>query len=147
MPHTIKLAPEHFTGLRPVNRQERRSLVKVCAAVFLGLGLVAGVWLLQRHWQEVREQSWEAASGTIEDVRPVLVTKVDSNLGGAMLYDVQVLAKYSANGVQREEWITVSQRPERLADEQFQAFRWKGKSCTIRWNAMTSRQIVVEISS
>jgi hypothetical protein len=145
MPHTIKLAPERYSGLRPANPVERRSLLKVCALTTSVVAFAIGLWLLQQHWRQVRELTWKSADGLVEDARPVLVAENATLRGGAMLYRVEVLAQYRVDGVDRERWIAVSQRPEALGDAQFQAFQWKGSKCVVRWNPADGGQAAVEI--
>ncbi len=145
MPHTLKFAPERYTGLRPTNRAERRSLVKIIALVAFAIVIVAGLWLLQGHWQRVRELTWSSARGTIEDVRPVLAGDAGQTRGGEMVYRIEVLAKYAVENSQQEHWISVSQGPFSLEGAKFEAFRWKGRPCIVRWNPSDPKEIVVEL--
>ena len=146
MPHKIKSAPEHYTGLQPSNPSERRFVLKFCIYAALAIAAVIGLRLLQQHWHRVRELTWTSATGKIEDVRPVLVGKFDGNRGGSMLYQVQVLVTYRVKGNSRTDWITVRQTPEIFEDVQAQAQRWKGALCTVRWNPSNPSQIDAEIS-
>jgi hypothetical protein len=79
-------------------------------------------------------------------VRPVLVAKFDGNRGGAMLYEVQVLAKFTVNESIREQWIALSQPPSQLSSVQLQAFRLKNAKATVRWNPANPGQTAVEIN-
>jgi hypothetical protein len=63
-----------------------------------------------------------------------------------MLYDVEVKAKYLINGEVREQWTTISQLPELLADAQLQAHLLKEKQCVVRWKPTSPDQIVAEIN-
>jgi len=146
MPHKIKPAPELFTGLRPRTPAERHSLLKIALAVVLAMLAVAGLWFSKRHSQIERQDKWSNAIGTIENVRPVLAAKSDGNFGGAMLYTIQVLVRYPSNVGSKERWITVSQRPETLAEAQAQSVRWKGATCVVRWNPTSPEQIEAEVS-
>ena len=145
MPHTIKLAPAGYTGLRPRNASERRSLVKICVLVLFAVAAAVGLWIVQQHWRSVREVTWRSADGVIEDVRPVLAARVDSARGGAMLYRVEVLTRYAEGGVEQRRWIAVSQRPEGVVAARCDVFRWRGRKCRVRWNPRDAGQAVVEI--
>jgi hypothetical protein len=62
-----------------------------------------------------------------------------------VVYDVQVLAKFSADGSQQERWITVDQTPENLDMAQFHERMWKGKKYIVRWKPYHLDRIVIEI--
>jgi hypothetical protein len=100
-----------------------------------------------RHKQhEEIEQSCKSATAIIEDVRPTAVATVDTRRGGGMLYEVAILARYSADGTEQQRWITVQQQLEPLGDAQLQAFRWKGKQCTVRWKPSDPNKVIAEVS-
>ena len=64
--------------------------------------------LFFQHWrQQEMENSWQSATATIEDVRPVVVSQVNNQFGGAMLYQAEVLAHYNANGFEQRRWIRI----------------------------------------
>ncbi len=146
MPHRIKSAPERYTGLGPASLAERRTLAKVTVLTVCVIALVAGLWVLQVHWQRVRELTWSSARGEILDVRPVLAGDVGQTRGGTMVYRIEVLAKYTFNNAQHERWISMSQAPRSLDDARIEAFRWRGRPCIVRWNPSNPVEIVVEIS-
>lgn len=146
MPHKIKLAPEHFTGIRPQSRSDMRSLVSLCLSALGAVAAVFALWMLQQHWQQVRELTWSSANGTIEDIRSVPTSEVDSQFGGAMLYQVQVLVRFPFGSSSAERWVTVRHAPESLSQLQGQMQRWKGASCIVRWNPSNPDQIDAEVS-
>lgn len=137
---------EAYSRIRPQSRNDRRSLFSVISYVLLATVVVAGLYYLKQKHQAEREQNWSSAVATIVDVRTRIATRVESQRGGAMLYEVQVLAKYTAEGTPQERWITVQQMPKLLADAQFQAFRWKGQTCFVRWKPSDPNQVVAEVS-
>lgn len=53
--------------------------------------------------------------------------RVDSQRGGAILYRVEILARYPAEGGIREQWTTTSQLPQLLAEAQCQTHLLDGK--------------------
>ena len=88
------------------------------------------------------ENSWESATATIEDVRPV----VASQGGRGMLYLPEVLAHYSANGLEHRQWIKIERVPESLESLHLRAFRWKGQQCVVRWKASNPEQVIPELN-
>lgn len=137
---------EAYQRIRPRSRDDRRSLFNIICYVLLAVVVIAELFYLKQKHEADREQNWNSAVATIEDVRTLIATRVESERGGAMLYDVQVLAKYTADGTPQERWITVQQMPKLLADAQFQAFRWKGQTCFVRWKPSDPNQVVAEVS-
>ena len=144
MPHTIKLAPEHYTGLKPQTRSDRRSLLLVLATFSCAISAAGGLRLVQQHWQQVRELTWHHARGTIQQVRPILVGQAHSQGASVMLYEAQVLVTYSANGQAKQDWITVRQTPKTIAEINIATIRWIGAGCTVRWNSSNPNQMDVE---
>ena len=72
--------------------------------------------------------------------------QVNSQYGGAMLYDVQVFVRYNAGGIKRERWITSQRPPETQSNANFDAFRWKGKQCFVRWKASDPDRVIAEVN-
>jgi hypothetical protein len=96
--------------------------------------------------QQDRERNWDSAIATIEDGRTKLVGQAGGNSGGRMLYDVEVLAKFSVNGAEQERWIRVEQVARGLSAVQSQIGWWKGKQCFVRWKASEPERIEVEVN-
>jgi hypothetical protein len=74
------------------------------------------------------------------------VVQVNGMYGGAMLYQVDVLAAFSYGGIHDARWITVSNGPERFADADRNARLWKGKQYFVRWNPTNPKQIMIAIN-
>jgi hypothetical protein len=102
---------------------------------------VVTVLFFQHRRQEEMENSWQSATATVEDVRPVVVSQVNGQFGGAMLYQVEVLAHYKANGLEQRRWIRIERIPGSRPDES-QIARWKGKQFVVRWKASQPNQVV-----
>jgi hypothetical protein len=131
--------------IHPKGRKDRRTLWSIGG--FLGLMVVFVVAVLffqHRRLQEI-ENTWQSAPATIEDVRPVVVSQVNNQFGGAMLYQVEVLAHYNANGFEQRRWIRIERRPRPSPDES-QIARWKGKQFVVRWKASQPDQVVPELN-
>ena len=132
--------------IRPKSREDRWSLLRL-GIYFAGIVfIVIGLLYLKKIDRERREAEWNSVTATIEDARPKLVTQSFSERGGAMLYSVEVLAKYPKDGVMEEQWITVAHPSKLLADAQLDAFRWKGQSCTVRWKLSDPTHVVADAS-
>lgn len=146
MPHKIKLAPEHYTGIRPRNRSDFASLAKACFYAAMAVGAVVALWVLQQHWQQVRELTWQSATGTIVDVQPDALTSYGSAYRPGPLYRIRVQVSFPFNGARQLRWITLRKSPETVAGIQLDAQRWRRASCVVRWNPNNSNQIDAEVS-
>jgi hypothetical protein len=107
---------------------------------------IAAVLFFKNRRREDREQNWNAATAIIEDVRPKEVAQIDTSRGGAMLYQVEILVRYKADGTDQRRWIAVEQLPEVLSEAELQAFRWKGKQCIVRWKPSDPSKVFAEVS-
>ena len=106
--------------------------------------IVVALFFQHRKQKEIQD-TWQSAPATVEDVRPVAVSQVNSQFGGAMLYQVDVLAQYVANGLEQRRWIRIESRPGRRPDDSQRA-RWKGKQFVVRWKASQPDQVVPELN-
>jgi hypothetical protein len=116
------------------------SVYLVLIAVF-----VAAILLKRRHHEDA-VQNWKCATATVVDVRFKVIEQVNSARGGAMLYEVSILAKYVSDGVSRERWIVVEQPPVTLDEVELETFRWKGQQCVVRWQLSEPDQMIAEVS-
>jgi hypothetical protein len=146
MPHKIKSGAEHYTGLKPANRRDQRSLLKLCLYAILAIAAVIGLRVLQQHWQQVRELTWSSATGTILDARRDPSQPVSFGYNSNMLYRTQVLVSFSLDGSPQQRWITLRKSFESPEAIRFDAQRWKGAQCTVRWNPSNPNQIDAEVA-
>ena len=136
---------EAATKILPKSRKDSRTLWKIGAFLALVVVLVTTALLFQHRRQEEMEYSWQSATATIEDVRLVVVSQVNSRSGGAMLYQVEVLAHYDANGIEQRRWIRIESRPRPTPDAN-QIASWKGKQFVVRWKASQPDQVIPELN-
>jgi hypothetical protein len=127
----------------PKSRKDRKRLWTIAGYLALIVTFVAVALFLRYQKQKEIEDTWQSAQATIEDVRPVVVSQVNSQFGGAMLYQVDVLAHYKVNGLERRRWIRIESEPKRRPDES-QMARWKGKQFVVRWKASQPDQVIPE---
>ena len=137
---------EAVQHLRPRGRKDVQALYGIIGVLALIVVTAASFMFLRQQDQQRREQTWESAVADIEDVRIELASQLNSQRGSAMLYDVQILARYSVGGTKQERWVTVPQAPRQLSEAQLQAFRWKGKTCFVRWKPSAPNQVLAEVS-
>jgi hypothetical protein len=135
-----------WAKLRPRKPGEWHQLRVICGYLVLIAIFIAVAFFLKNRHRADMEQNWESATALIEDVRPKIVSQVNSEGGAAMFYQVAILAKYSTNDGEQERWITVEQRPESLNEAQLQSFRWKGKQCVVRWRPSDPARVIAEVS-
>ena len=136
---------EAYRRIRPRNVADWRALLAIPGCLALAGLCVVGLLYLKDRVQEDRERNWDSAIAMIEDVRTKPAMQVESRRGGGMLYGVQVLAKYSAGDKTEERWITVEQTPRGLGEAQLEAFRWKGKTCFVRWKPSNPEVVIAEV--
>jgi flagellar basal body-associated protein FliL len=137
---------EGWARIRP-NGSRDWHVIRILSGYLALIAIVFATAFFVRHKQrEEMEQSWESATAVIEEVRPTAAAVMNTNKGGGMLYEVAILAKYTADGVDQERWIKVQQQLESLDDAQLQAFRWKGKQCIVRWKPSDPNKVIAEVS-
>ena len=129
----------------PKKLSDQRTLLRIGSLVVVIAACAAGLYYNNHRQKMIREQDWTSAIATIEDGLTQVALHVDSPMGGAMLYAVEVLAQYPAGGGVQERWIPIHQPAQPLADAQLQIFRLKKQQCIVRWNPADLNQIVAEI--
>jgi hypothetical protein len=133
-------------AIRPRTRRDWKTMLGIVGFIALVGLVVIALFLFHRKEQEQIAQTWQSATATIEDVRPVITSRTDSELGGAMLYQLEVLVRYPANDTQQRRWIRIGQRPISLSDAQLKVFRWKGQQCIVRWPASQPDHVIAEVN-
>jgi hypothetical protein len=147
MPLKIKPAPVGYTGLWPQTHADRKVLwMAVATGLLAVIAVVAIFYLSQSEGQRRREANWSRASSVVEQVRPVLAGEHQGKYGGWMLYNAQVLVTFNDGQGTQKRWVTLRQAPQSLSQVNFDASRWIGRSCIVRWNPANSNEIDVEIS-
>ena len=146
MPRHIIQEREKSQRIHPQTRKESIQLISIACLIFVGI--IAAATALNyfgRKSQNYREQNWYSAAATIKDARTQLVSQENGLHGGAMLYEVQVLAAFSANGSPQERWITVDQSPKNRDYAEFQGRVWKGQQYFVRWKPSDPNLIVIDL--
>ena len=82
---------------------------------------------------------------TVEDVRPVVVSQINNDFGGAMVYQMEVLAHFNANGIEQKRWIRIEQMTRHSPDKS-QISHWEGQQFVVRWKASQPDQVVPELN-
>lgn len=144
--------PRHLSNsaalhsIKPKRRSDWQSLAKLAAYGLLGIVSLAGL-LYNKHRQQVsRERDWSSALATIQDTRIHLASQNNSEFGGAMLYEVEIQARYSVHGEVRAQWTTISQSPKPLADALLEAHLLTKKQCVVRWRSSDPHHIVADLN-
>jgi hypothetical protein len=131
--------------LIPKSHNDRKTFWTICGYLAMTIVFVAVALFFQHRRQREMEETWQSTTATIEDVRPVVASQVESQVGSAMLYQVEILARYSADGAEQRQWIKVGGLPKPRPDD-FQISRWKGKQCVVRWKASQPNQVVAQLN-
>jgi hypothetical protein len=136
---------EAAAKIRPKNAKDQRTLWVIGGSLALMVVFVVTVLFFQNKRRQEMENTWQSATATIEDVRPVVASQVDGKYGSAMLYQIEILANYDANGVEQHRWIRIEQMP-RPSPDNSQLSRWKGKQCVVRWKASQPNRLIAELN-
>jgi hypothetical protein len=137
---------EALTAIRPHTRRDWKAMWGIISFTVFAVVVGIALFIFHQKDQEYIARTWQSATATIEDVRPVIASRVESNHGGAMLYQLEVLVDYSANDSQQRRWIRIKQQPTLLADAQLKIFRWKGQQCIVRWPASQPDHAIAEVN-
>jgi hypothetical protein len=136
---------EAVAKILPKDRKDGKRLWTMAGyLVFIVVFVVAALFFQHRKQKEI-EDKWQSSPATVEDVRPVAVAQGNGQFGGAMLYQMDVLADYKVNGLEQRRWIRIENEPERLPDES-QMARWKGKLFVVRWKASQPDQVIAQLN-
>jgi hypothetical protein len=133
------------TSLRPQNGKDRKQLRLILGACLGAVLAVAGLWSVQYFWHSYRVDHWQTCTGTVLDVRPILMTQASSERGAAMLYGTEVLVGFEANGFRQERWVFTRYPPATIEEVQSRRLLWKGTQCVIRRNPESPAQIDAEL--
>jgi hypothetical protein len=129
----------------PKSSKDRRTIWSIGGCLALMVIFVMTVLFFQNKRQQEMENTWQSATATVEDVRAVVASQVDSKYGSAMLYQVEILAHYDANGVEQHQWIKIEGMPRRRPDNS-EISRWKGQQCVVRWKASQPNRVIAELN-
>jgi uncharacterized protein DUF3592 len=135
-----------WARLRPKNDHDWHQIRVLGGYLALIAIFVAAIFFFKHRHREDLENNWMSTVAVIEDVRPEQIGVIDTPISGAILYQVTILVKYKLDGGNQERWITVDQRPVSLSGAMLQAFRWKGKQCTVRWKPSNPSKVLAEVS-
>jgi hypothetical protein len=136
---------EAAAKIRPKSLKDQKTLFVLGGYLTLTVVFVLAVLFFQHKRQQEMENLWQSTTATIEDVRPVVALQVDSQVGSAMVYQMEILAHYDANGVEQHRWIRIEQMPGPSPDKS-QISRWKGKQCVVRWKTSQPNRVIAELN-
>jgi hypothetical protein len=137
---------EALIASSPRTRGDWKTLWAIVGYIALAVGVVIALFILHLKHEEQIAQTWQSATATIVDVRPVIVSRRESNFGGAMLYQLEVLVQYTADDAQQKRWIRIEHQPTSLTDAQLKIFRWKGQQSVVRWPASQPNHVIAEVN-
>jgi hypothetical protein len=136
---------EALAKIRPKTIADQKKLWILGGYLALMIVFVVVVLFFQHRRRQEIESGWQSAAATIVDVRQVAALQANSQVGGAMLYQIEILANYDANDVKQQRWILIQQMPRPDPDKS-QISRWKGKQCVVRWKASQPNQVIAELN-
>jgi hypothetical protein len=136
---------EALRRLRPRDQSSKKQLLKIIAVAMAAIAGVGALTYTRYRVQQYRQQNWDSAIATVEDVRPKLVGQINSQFGARMVYSVEVLAKYSADGTTQERWIPVAHLPTSLDGVYIDKRMWTGNRYFVRWRPFHPDRIEIEV--
>jgi hypothetical protein len=102
---------EAAVKILPRTPKDRNTLRLVGGYLALVVIFVVIVLFFQHRRRQEMENTWQSAAATIDDVRPVVASQVNSEIGSAMLYQIEILVHYAANGDDQHRWIRIENIP------------------------------------
>ncbi len=82
---------------------------------------------------------------TVEDTRLHPIARFAFEYGSKDLYEVDVKASYSLNGVPQKEWLALSDAPKPRSEAKLESVRLKGSRCVVRWSLSNPDQKIAEL--
>jgi hypothetical protein len=136
---------EALRRIRPRDRASKKQLLGIVAMVAIGVAGVGALIYTRYRIQRDRQQNWVSAIATVEDVRPKLVGQINSQYSGGMVYSVEILARYSADGTTQERWVPVAHSPRSLDAVNIDKRMWTGNRYLVRWQPLHPDRIEIEV--
>src|SRR5271167_284098 len=87
-----------LASLRPRGKRDWHELRILAGYIAFIAMLIAAIFYLKHRHHEDLENNWVSETALIEDVRSDQIGLVDSPMGGAILYRVNVLVRYKIDG-------------------------------------------------
>jgi len=121
------------------------SIVRIAIIPLLALTCIGGLLYEELVFKHRQKTTWISVPATIEQTRLHPIARYALEYGSKDLYEIDVLASYSANGASHEDWIPLSTPPKSLAAAQSTLSTLKGKQCMIRWDPAAPDQKTADI--
>jgi hypothetical protein len=126
-------------------RRSWKSLARIALVPLLALACISGLLYEDHSFKHRQKTTWTSVPATIDQTRLHPIARYALQYGSKDLYDVDVLASYSANGVQHEDWVPLDESPKSLAAAQAMAPLLKGKQCLVRWDPASPDQKIADL--
>ena len=125
-------------------RRSLKSIIRIWIIPVLALACIGG-FFYEEHSFKRQQQTWTTVAAFAEDTRLHPIARYALEYGSKDLYEIDVLAIYSFNGMAQKDWIPLSQPPKSLNEAKSQAASLKGKQCLVRWDPSAPEQKVAEL--
>jgi hypothetical protein len=121
------------------------SIVRIAIVPILALACIGGLLYQELAFKHRQKTTWISVTGTIQQARLHPIARYALEYGSKDLYEIDVLATYSANGAPHEDWVPYSTPPKSLAAAQSAVSLLKGKQCLVRWDPASPDQKIADI--
>jgi hypothetical protein len=126
-------------------RRSWKSLLRIAVVPVVALACIGGLLCEELAFRHRQKTSWASEAATVKQTRLHPIARYALEYGGKDLYEIDILAKYAANGVQHEDWVPLSEPPKALAEAQAAALRLTGRECLVRWDSAAPDQKIAEL--
>jgi hypothetical protein len=122
-----------------------KSIVRGGIIPVLAIACVAALLYQELAFRHRQKTTWTTVTATIEQTRIHPIARYALEYGSKDLYEVDVLTSYSVNGVQRDDWVPLSEAPQSLAKVQSATQHLKGRQCLVRWDPSSPDQKIADL--
>ena len=127
-------------------RRGWKSIVRIAVIPVVALACVIALLYEELAFRHRQKTTWTNVIATIEQSRLHPIARYALEYGNKNnLYEIDVLAEYSTNGVEHHDWAPLSESPKPLAEAQSSLLPLKGKRCIIRWDPASPDQKFAEL--
>ncbi len=115
-------------------RRTVASWLRIGIVPILALACIAGLVYENHAFEREQKTTWTSVPATVIGSRLRPIARFSLQYGSKPLYELDVLASYTADGVPRQDWLPTSEPPQTESEARSEAATLAGKRWSVRWN-------------